>query len=440
MGRMDELTLRMESLAHGGDAVAHAPDGRTVFVRYGCPGDLARVRVLSEHPRWLSAAVAEVVEPSPVRVDPPCPYFGACGGCQWQHVSYPAQLAAKRQSISDSLARIAAIEAPVAETAASEAEYGYRNRIELRVGEESGRTVVGYSALGEERLVPVDLCLLPPERHRKAPRALAGVLRYLARDERVRASRVGFRAALHTGDVSVDVWTPPGPFPRRLAGNTIAQATGARSVDRVLVREGAERRGIAGVEVLAGSGMWHESLGGIAFTVSPASFFQVNTRVAERMTALVLDALQPSLKDRVLDLFAGVGTFTLPLASAGAEVVAVEGNGSAVRDLRRNLEENGLDADVAPGEASRALRDLGRFDLAVADPPRAGMRPETVSALVAASPRRLVYVSCDPATLARDARLLTDEGYSMREATPVDLFPQTYHTETVAVFDRSASS
>jgi 23S rRNA (uracil1939-C5)-methyltransferase len=434
----DQLTLDIESLSHGSDAVAHGPDGRAVFVRYGCPGDRVRARVIAEHPRWLSAIVTEVLEPSPDRVDAPCPYFGSCGGCQWQHVAYATQLAAKAQAVRDAFTRIGHLDAAVAEPVASPREYGYRNRIELHSGTVEGRTVLGYSALGEERLVPVDLCLLLPKRHEKAPHALTGVLRYLARDESARSvTRVGFRCATHGNDVAVDLWTPPGPFPRQMVGKTVAKATRAGSVDRVLQRDQPHRRDVAGIEVLAGTGSWHESLGEFAYSVSPTSFFQVNTRVAERMADLVLGILDPAEGDRVLDLYAGVGTFTLPLAATGAEVVAVEGTGSAVRDLRRNLEDNGLFADVAPGDAARALAELGRFDLAVTDPPRSGMRPEALVALAEAAPRRLVYVSCDPATLARDAAKLVEAGYALREATPVDLFPQSYHVETIAVFDRA---
>lgn len=439
MGNVEDLTLTIESLSHGGDGVAHATDGRAVFVRLACPGDRVRAHVTAEHPRWLQATVAEILEPSPERVDAPCPYFGTCGGCQWQHVSYAAQLEAKTRSVRDALAHIARIDAPVAEAVPSPAQYAYRNRIELHVGTVEGRLAVGYSALGSDRLVPVDLCLLPPKRYEKAPRAIGGVLRFLARDERVRTvTRVGLRVSLHGGDTAVDLWTPPGPFPRTGVAKTIAEAVKADTVDRVLVRDDPRKRDIAGVEVLEGPGMWHERLGNHAFAVSPTSFFQVNTAVAERMQGLVLEALQPRAGEVVLDLYAGVGTFTLPLAEAGADVVAVEGAGSAVRDLRRNLADNGLYADVAPGDAARALAELGSFDLAVTDPPRSGMRPDALAALVEAAPRRLVYVSCDPATLARDARALGDTGYALVSATPVDLFPQSFHVETVAVFDREA--
>ncbi len=432
----ERLELVIESLSHGSDAVAHAPDGRAVFVRGGCPGDLVTARVSAEHPRWLSATVVEVLTPSADRVAPPCPFFGECGGCQWQHVAYPVQLQAKRQAVADSLARIAKIDTLVTGAVPSPAAYGYRNHIELRVGTAGRRTVVGYSALGEDRLVPVDSCLLLPERHQKAPDAIGGVLRYLARDPRAgTVSRVGLRVAAHGGDVEVDVWTPPGPFPRKLAGRAFTDATCAATVTRVMVRESG-KRDVAGVEVLSGPGAWRESLAGFSFLVSAPSFFQVNTPVAEDMVRLVTSALQAGPSDRVLDLYAGVGTFTLPLAAAGADVVAVEGNGSAVRDLRRNLEDNGLDADIAPGDATRALAKLGAFDLAVVDPPRAGMHADALEALVFTSPRRLAYLSCDPATLARDARALVDAGYTLREVTPVDLFPQSYHVESVAVFDQ----
>jgi 23S rRNA (uracil1939-C5)-methyltransferase len=434
----DLLTLEIDSLAHGGDSVARTAEGVTVFVRGGCPGDTVRARVLADHGRYRNAVVVDVVAPSKDRVAAPCPFFGACGGCQWQHVAYPAQLEAKRRAVADALERIAKLPARVADTLPSPREYGYRNRVELRVARVADRTEVGYSAAGEDRLVPVDRCLLLPPRHEKVPGALGGVLRFLARDPAAATvTRAGFRVAVHGADTAVDLWTPPGPFPRQIAGRTVAQATRAGSVTRVLQR-GGHRRDIAGVEVLAGDALWHESLGDWSFGVSPASFFQTNTRLAERMTALVLEALQPAEADRVLDLYAGVGTFTLPLADTGAEVVAVEGTGSAVRDLRRNLELNGVCADVAPGDAARALADLGRFDLAVVDPPRAGMRPDALAALIDASPRRIAYVSCDPATLARDARMLADAGWTLGDVTPVDLFPQTYHVETVAVLERSS--
>lgn len=432
MSRM--LRLGIERLAYGGDAIAHAEDGRTVFVRGGCPGDLVDAEVYEEHERYLKAITTQVVEPSPDRVKPPCPYFGECGGCQWQHVAYRRQTEAKRQEVQDAFARIARIEVDVAETVIGDAPYGYRNRIELGAEQVGGRLALGYRALAEERLVPVETCELPPSRFRSAPKALTGALRYLSRSDDLRLHRVSLRVG-RAGDVEVDLWTSPGPFPRRIAAKTIADAVGAKTITRAMVKD-PKRRDKAQVEVLGGRGAWRERLGEYHYFVSAPSFFQVNTAVAVKLQAAVVEALSPDGSDRVLDLYSGVGTFTLPLAELAGQVVAVEGSGPAIRDLRRNLEANELFAEIEPGDAARVLPDLGRFDSAVVDPPRAGLAPVALEALIASRPQKIAYVSCDPATLSRDAALLVAQGYSLRSVTPFDLFAQSYHVETLAVFRR----
>jgi len=431
------MRLRVDSLAYGGDAVARAEDGRVVFVRYGCPGDVVEVESLEEHNRHIVATIREVVEPSPQRVKPPCPYFGRCGGCQWQHIAYPTQLAAKRQSVLDALVRIGGIAEPVvADTLPSPAEYGYRNRIELTVTDTPTGLRLGYAELHSDQILPVDVCLLPPKRLQKAPKALAGGLRYLSGRGEVELARVSLRSAARYSDVAVDLWGPPSGFPRQMAAKVLRDAVRASSITRVLFKGPLKERRVSKVEVLSGRGFWRERLGEESYVVSAPSFFQVNTAVAERLVALALDELECDGTDRVLDLYAGVGTFTLPLANLAEEVVAVEGSSSAIGDLRRNLEEAQLYAEVVGGDAARELPDLGHFDKALIDPPRGGLQPAALDALVAAGPSRIVYVSCDPATLARDARRLLDAGYSLRRATPVDMFPQTYHVETVALFER----
>ena len=192
-----------------------------------------------------------------------------------------------------------------------------------------------------------------------------------------------------------------------------------------------------GVEVLSGSGFWRERLLGRNMAVSAPTFFQVNTRVAESLITTALDALKADGSDRVVDLFAGAGTFTLPLAEMAGDVVAVESASTAVRDLRRNLDNAGVWAEVVGGDAARELPLLGHVDLAIVDPPRAGLHADTVSALAGTGASAIAYVSCDPATLARDTALLGELGFDLVSATPVDLFPQTYHVETVAHFRAS---
>lgn len=435
--------LDIESLAYGGDSIARLDDGRTAFVTGGCPGDRADVEVLEDRGRFVRARVTDVVEASPERVTAPCPYFGVCGGCHWQHVSHAEQLRSKRRAVVDALQRIGrvpAAESLVAETVPSPTQYGYRNKIELVRDPSSQRLSLGYHLSGSSEVLPVDLCLLVPKRFQKAPKALTGALRYLSGDSDLGIERVQLRVARHTSDVEVALWTPPNAFPRSQAARTLGQAISLTSLVRPLFKGDLKERRVSKVEVLSGRGNWRERLAGRDFTISAPSFFQVNTVLAERMIELVLEALQPDGSDRVLDLYAGAGTFTLPLSELAGEVVAVESSGSAVRDLRRNLEDNQLWAEVVGGSAEREIASLGHFDLAVVDPPRAGLVPGVISALAVAKPRALAYVSCDPATLARDAAALADAGMKLVSATPIDLFPQSYHVETLALFEVSQPS
>ena len=432
--------LDITALAHGGDGVARLEDGRVAFVRDACPGDRVRAEILQDKDRFVRARSVEVLVPSADRVEPPCPYFERCGGCQWQHVSYDAQLRAKRSSVADALTRIGGQDPDrVLEPVASPAEYGYRNKIELTVGWDpdagAGRGMsLCYSERGSDELVPVESCLLLPERWASAPRALTGAMRYLWGRDGLPVQRVGLRVSESTDDVELDLWGPPGSLPRSRVARVLQDAVDARTVARVLVREDVKRRRIRGTEVLAGRGFWTERLAGLSFAVTPPSFFQVNTAAAGALVAAVLEAIE-GRGGPILDAFAGVGTFSVPAAVAGHDVIAVEREKSALHDLQRNLEAAGADALVIPGDVAYALDELEPIDTAVVDPPRSGMSPDALAAIVSLEPGRIVYVACDPATLARDVRLLQESGYGLTSARPIDLFPQTYHVETVALLD-----
>lgn len=430
------MRLIIESLAYGGAGVASAEDGRIVFVEAACPGDTVEAVLTEEHPRFLKARIDTVLEASPDRVQPPCPYFGECGGCQWQHVSYEAQLLAKRRAIADALVRIGREATPdVAEIAASPDQYGYRNKIELSVAHTSRGPSLGFARHGSTEIVPIDECMLLPKAARRVPRSLSGALRYLGSRAQTAPERVAVRVA-RDGGIEVDIWTAPGPFPRSLAAKIITDAVGAKTVTRVIAKGEKEARRVSRVEVLAGPGSWRERLGDYRYVVSAPSFFQVNTRAAEILQSAMVAAASVDGTSTVADLYAGVGTFTLPLAAAAGEVIAVESSAHALSDLRRNLDEARLDAVVIPGDAARELASLEGVDTVVVDPPRAGLSNEAGRALIEARPARIVYVSCDPTTLARDARLLRESGYRIAGVTPVDLFPQTYHVESVTTLLR----
>jgi 23S rRNA (uracil1939-C5)-methyltransferase len=215
----------------------------------------------------------------------------------------------------------------------------------------------------------------------------------------------------------------------------VAESTGAATVTRIIFRGALERRDVSQVEVLMGRGAWSETLDDDCYLVSAPSFFQVNTLGAMELRARALELLAINGTMRVADLYAGAGTFTLPLARAAGDVVAVEGSRYALSDLRRNLEHAGLSADIVPGDAAHALPDLGHLDAALIDPPRSGLADSAMRALVDARIERIVYVSCDPATLARDVNRLISAGYEAKRFVPVDLFPQTYHLETIALLE-----
>lgn len=433
---MERAQVTVESLAHGGEGVARLPDGRAVFVPYACPGDRLTVTVTEDHGRWARGTIESVDEASSERVSAPCPYFGICGGCQWQHVSYAAQTAAKRTMLVDALTRIGKLsDPPVEGTIASPKEYGYRNKIELAVERGPRNLLVGFRRAHSSELLPIDACLLVPKAAQRLPKAISGALRFLSSRGAEGVMRASLRVS-STGQRSLDVWTPPGPFPRAAAARVLAESTGAQSVTRTIVRGDPERRDIAGVEVYSGGGLWHEKLGADDYAVSAPSFFQVNTLAAELLRDIAVGLLSADGTMRVADLYAGAGTFTLPLARAVGEVVAVEASRYSLSDLRRNLEEADLEADVVPGDAAYALPDLGHLDGVIVDPPRAGLSDKAIGAFEKVRVGRLVYVSCDPATLARDLGRLGALGYSAKRFVPVDLFPQTYHLETVALLER----
>lgn len=428
------MELTIESLAYGGSGIAHAQDGVTVFVDGSCPGDVVSATVTEDHGRYRKAKVDHVLQASGARVTPRCPYFGECGGCQWQHIDYGTQLEWKRRMVEDAFSRIGRIDVPVAETLGSALAYGYRNKIELSASHTPAGLVLGYQRAGSNDVLPIERCPLLPKKLERAPRALSGALRYLSSRADSHVDRVALRVST-SGQVEVDLWTVPGPFSRQLVAKVLADAVGARTVTRVLYKGEMRARDVSKVEVLLGKGMWEERLDDDRYLVSAPSFFQVNTTAARRLRQTVIEMLEPDGTDTVIDLFAGVGTFTLPLASRAGEVVAVESSRFAVGDLRRNLEINGVFADIEPGDADRVLPQLGRADLVVVDPPRSGLMESTVRALSQTGARRIVYVSCDPTTLARDAARLSENGYRPTAAVPVDLFPQTHHIETVLQLD-----
>lgn len=386
------LELTIDSLAAGGDGVGRADDGRVVFVPESAPGDRVRVSVVERHSRFARARLETVLEAGPDRCEARCPVFGRCGGCSWQHVTYPAQVEAKRAILEAALARIGGRK-PSAQTdfVASPDPYGYRNRARVLVA--NGR--VGFRERRSQALCPVTGCpLLTP--------------------------------ALDRALGSLAASPPAGSGEWELA-------EGAGGAVRVACLAG----GVQDAKTL------EVEVGAARLRVSAGVFMQSNAALFERLARDVVEAAGSG--EQLLELYAGAGFFTLGLAARFGAGLAVEGDRRASRDLSHNLERAGvlhvraLCAGVAPQALARWLK-TGSPDVVVLDPPRAGLGRAAADVLAASAARRVVYLSCDPATLARDLARFDPVRWTLARVRGFDLFPQTPHVEALAVLEAGATS
>ncbi|MBN1967721.1 MAG: class I SAM-dependent RNA methyltransferase [Anaerolineae bacterium] len=413
------IELDVDAMVHGGKVMGrHA--GRPVFVTYAVPGERVRARITEAKRNFAQAEMVEVLKPSPDRVTPRCPHYGTghCGGCQLQHMSYAAQLRYKRDVVLDQLTRIGKVrnvESLVRETIASPEPWGYRTRADFHRAPDGG---LGFVSTEPPRVEPVETC------HILAPAAMALLDELDLDDETITEVRVQVDSAgqgmfvISTSDdlapeLAVDV---PVSINLLLSDNEPVNLIGASHA--------------------------LYDVRGRRFRATAGSFFQVNLPQAGTLVDLVLEWANPTADDAVLDLYAGVGLFTAFLAERAALVTAIESYPPAVTDADENLAEFD-NVDLFEGGVGPVLEGLldeeaGPYAAAVVDPPRAGLDVDVLDALGAFAPPTLVYVSCDPATLARDVQRLGERhGYRLLAVQPVDMFPQTYHIECVAQLVRT---
>jgi len=410
---MKTLSVELTTMAHGGDALGRH-EGKVIFVPYAIPGETVRAEITDDRGHYAFARLVEVLEPSPERTDPPCPYFGdgKCGGCQWQHITYEAQLRLKREILVDQLERIGEMEDPVVlPPVADEEGWAYRNHAQFHPAAEGG---LGFTRAGDVGgIVPVNFCLiLHPE--------LSDLYDLIDLDA-AGLKRLVLRVGTATGDRLVGFEMEEDKPPAVEVDETVSCV--------LLLEEG-------GYANLIGDNFLTENAAGHTYRISASSFFQVNTAQAETLVELALDYLDVGVEETVLDAYCGVGLFTVPLTERAELVVGVESSPSAVDDLLVNTEgvEN---VEIIEGPVEEVLPEIRvGVDAVLLDPPRGGVDRHAIDALCEMEPGRIVYVSCDPATLARDAKRLGKQGYRLAEVQPVDLFPQTYHVESVSLFVR----
>jgi 23S rRNA (uracil1939-C5)-methyltransferase len=409
------LSLDVERLTFGPDALAHA-DGQVVFVPLAAPGDAVRARIDRRARGYLRADLIDVVRPGPDRVAPPCPAFGRCGGCQWQHVDLEAQRRAKQAIVAEQLARLGGLRgADVRPVLAPPAGLAYRARITLHV---EGRRL-GYQQRASHVLEEVAGCpIAAPDVERHIP-----IARRWVEALRTPPTRVTIAAAPGGAVLVAAVPAPPGPRDVDATAALLVTHASVRGavlvhrLDRVVVGDPTVRL---------------ELEPGLAIEAPADAFAQVNPEANRLLVQTVLALGDFPAGAHVLDLYCGTGNFALPLARRGVRVLGIERDRLAVEAARANAARLGLAARFVAGTvAGELVRVHEAADGVVLDPPRAGAA-DAVDALVARAPRRIVYVSCDPATLARDLGRLASRGYAVRVVQPIDVFPQTFHVETVA--------
>jgi 23S rRNA (uracil1939-C5)-methyltransferase len=410
--QMPEINLT--GLAYGGDALGRDADGRMVFVPFALPGERVKVEIVEAHQRWARGQLVEVIETSPERIEPRCRHFTDCGGCHYQHMPYPTQLHAKAEIVRSQLERLGGFENPRVETTVpSPSPWNTRNHLQFSLTTEGH---LGFMAAGSHRVLPIEECHLPEP-------ALSDLWPRLDVESIPRLDRIGLRSGAEG------------------ACMIMLEGKGAPEVE-VIIDLPASVVWLApdGMLVLAGEKSLAFEILGRTFMVSAGSFFQVHTALAGELVQHVLRELHVRPGETIFDLYAGVGLFGAFLAHEGARVIAVEESSQACSDFEQNLEEFD-DVELYEAAVEVALPAIrSRPDAVIVDPPRAGLSREALQQLIALSPPRLVYVSCDPATLARDGRRLAEAGYTLSRCTPIDLFPQMFHIETVSLWQRGQSS
>jgi 23S rRNA (uracil1939-C5)-methyltransferase len=438
----DELELTIDRLAHGGAGVARL-DGYVVFVRGAVPGDRVKARVTKSKRSFAEADSVDLLEPSPDRVEPVAPHPGA----PWQVLPYERQLAEKHDQVRDALQRIGRFDDPPVEPIVPAVEpLRYRNKLEYSFGEdEGGQLVLGFHRPGRwDAIDDVSSDILASERVdelREAVKAWCraeGLSAWDRRGQQGVLRNLVVREGRRTGRLQARVVTSPGA---RFRVEELAAAAPADSFLWTRAAGVAETTRAGETQVVKGTAKLEEELSGLRFQISPDAFFQTNTEMAERLYASAVELAGLTGRERVLDLFCGIGTIALALALDAGEVWGVEIVEEAVADAIENARLNGIDnANFFAGDVRLAMRPLleqsGQPDVVVVDPPRAGLSQKVVRRVLEAEAQRIVYVSCNPTTLAPNARQMVDAGYDLKAVRPVDMFPQTPHIECVALLER----
>ena len=447
------LTLQIQRLSSDGSGVAHSADGEAVFVPGAAPGDEAQVRIVKDCGRYAFGILDKILTPSPDRIPLDCAVAGPCGGCSLRHLDYGAELRAKQENVANAFARIGGLDVPVLPIQPSPEVDRYRNKVQFPVGrDKDGNPCIGFYAGRTHRIVPCPDCKLQPSVLNDIGTALCrffgqqGIEPYDEQTGKGLVRHIFLRRGAHSGQIMVCLvcTRPKLPHAEELCALVQQQFP---AVTTVLLNVNPKNTNVilgSETKVLWGTGVIEDTLCGVPVRLGPLSFYQVNTLAAERLYGIAAEYAQLSPNDLLLDLYCGMGTIGLSMADRCRELIGVEIVPEAIESANANAARMS-DAVAAKsrffcadaGTAATRLAAEGLHpDIVMLDPPRKGCDEATLSAVVRMSPRRVVYVSCNPATAARDAAWLEQNGYRTEKVQPVDLFPRTKHVETVCLLSK----
>lgn len=442
--------VEITDIASDGNGVG-AIDGFTVFVPMTAVGDIAEVLIVKVLSHYAIGRCMEITEPSSSRCEPICPAYKRCGGCHLQHISYPAQLDVKRGFINSAMRRIGGFaDFECGDMLGMETPYRYRNKCIFPIGRnKDGDTVSGFYARRSHEIIPVSDCLMAPEIASKITETLVSFMNeynisvYDEVSHKGLVRRIFIREARLTGEIMVVVSVNGKIIPHEeiLRERLISISEKIVSVYVNINTEknnsvlGRKNRLIYGKEVI------NDTLCGINFKISPHSFYQINPIMTEKLYGKALEYADITSEDTVLDVYCGIGTISLAAAQKSKKTIGIEIVEQAVKNARENAKDNGIEnaeffADSAEAAVPKLIDSGMKPDIVIIDPPRKGSDEVTLNAILKAHPKRIVYVSCNPSTLARDARYLADNGYFPAKCTGVDMFPNTSHVETVVLMSR----
>lgn len=426
----DEIVLSVENLGINGEGIGRF-NGLTLFVEGALPGEIVKAHIDEVHSHFARASLLEIIQPSPHRIIPPCPLFGRCGGCQIMHLSYPEQLRHKQQRVKDALQRIGKIECEVLPCLPSPFPLHYRNKIQLPLNDNQQ---LGLYARGSHDIIPIECCWI----HSSLGEEIFQEIRHLCKQMAIPfLKHVLIKTTLRTHEALI-VLVTQNKKPLNEFGETlfkkhpsikgVVQNFSTNSSNKILGKE---------FHTLAGQSWIEEELCSLRFKISPASFFQVNPLQAEILYQTALKEARLTGSEIVLDAYCGVGTLALIFSKQAQRVMGIETVYEAVRDAQENAERNNIkNCSFIHGKAEEKISQMESIDIALLNPPRKGCDKSLLESLIKKQPSRIIYISCDPATLARDLHFLSNNGFEVGSVQPVDMFPQTMHVESVATLNR----